>query len=190
MAEDSAGDCARVGRQRCPAVIRPAQREDSTAILHLWQELMDMHASMDPRFRLGGDAAAAYTEQLKAMMKNSRCAVLVAVIGGRVVGYATAELVERPRTYPAGKYGFISELFVLGRYRRLGIGRSLARRALLWLLSLGATQVELLAAVNNDVSLAFWESIGFRPFLQLMRYDYHDPVAGSERTNESGDGQE
>jgi len=89
----------------------------------------------------------------------------------QVVGYVLAYEAARPPVYPAGRYGFISDLFVLEPYRGQGIGRALVRRALLWLRTIGVTSVELLASEHNEHAQRFWEAVGFRRFLRMYRLD-------------------
>jgi GNAT superfamily N-acetyltransferase len=93
-----------------------------------------------------------------------------------VVGYVIAEMQARLPIYPAGRYGFISDICVTERYRRRGIGRALAERAVRWCSGEGATSVELFAAERNPVSGAFWSAMGFGPYLRMLRMDVDDAL--------------
>lgn len=158
-------------RRRCPALVRPARRSDTDEITGLWQAMMSLHRALDPRFKFDADAASAFRQHVRSAMRNREMCVYVAELGGRIVGYVLAHTTPRPPIYPVGRYGFISDLYVMEPYRRQGIGQTLLQYAVKWLASLGVTAVELLAAERNEQGRAFWEAMGFRPFLVMYRLD-------------------
>lgn len=151
--------------------IRNARRGDADVLIQLWQEMMDQHARWDARFRFEEGASREFQRRITGMIRSSRACVVVAEVRGRVIGFATGELTSRPETYPAGRYGFISELFVQEEYRHRGIGTALVQQILEWMRGRGVTVVELLAAERNAGGRAFWERLGFDAFLRLMRAD-------------------
>lgn len=155
--------------------IREAARGDLPAIVALWREMMDTHASLDARFRFVADAEAEFAKHARRMMRSACSRIFVCDLGGAVVGYVLAETQVRPPIYPAGRYGFISDLCVAARVRRRGIGRELAERAISWLRSEGVNAVELFAAERNEVAVAFWSALGFEPYLRMMRMDCPEP---------------
>lgn len=155
-------------------VIRETRRGDLSAIVSLWREMMDVHAGLDERFRFVADAEAEFARHARRMQKSACSRIFVADLGGAVIGYVLAETQIRPPIYPAGRYGFISDLCVAERYRRRGAGRALVERALAWLRSEEVNAVELLAAERNPDAIAFWESLGFKPYLRLLRLDWPD----------------
>lgn len=152
-----------------PYSIRQARREDIPSVVALWREMMAAHQALDERFRLVVDADVEFARHARRMMHGSVSRIFVAVAGSQVVGYVLSEMQQRPPVYPVGRYGFISDLCVAERYRRRGIGAALAERAVGWLKSEGATAVELLAADRNQVARCFWEAMGFKPYLVMLR---------------------
>jgi len=168
-------DMPRDAPRPCPAVIRPARRSDVDGIALLWQEMMALHFDLDSRFRFVADAPTAYARHIRRSMSSRRAHVAVAEASGRIVGYVLAELHERPPIYPVGIYSFISDLCVEPSQRQRGIGRALFRAAWRWALSCGVTAVELYAAERNPTAFAFWQAMGFSPYLRLMRREAEDP---------------
>jgi GNAT superfamily N-acetyltransferase len=155
----------------CPFIIRDARREDTDTIVALWREMMDEHADLDSRFRFSPDAEVEFARHVRRSMRSSGAHLFVGVYGGSVIGYVFGEMQSRPPIYPTGRYGFISDLCVTKRFRRNGLGRALTERMLRWFSAEGATAVELFAADRNEVARAFWASMGFEPFLQMLRIE-------------------
>lgn len=153
----------------CPYSIREARREDLTSVVALWREMMAVHVALDDRFRFVADADVEFARHARRMMRGPVSRILVAVVGGQVVGYVLVELQQRPPIYPVGRYGFISDICVSGRHRRRGIGAALVQRAIGWLRSEGVNTVELLAADRNETARSFWAAMGFEPYLVMLR---------------------
>jgi ribosomal protein S18 acetylase RimI-like enzyme len=151
--------------------IREAKRQDCAAVSALWLEMMDLHGAIDGRFRFEPGALREFERHFQATIRCRESRLLVAESDGRIVGYILGELHSRKPIYPAGRYGFISDLSVTADYRRQGIGRALALAVLDWFRLHRVTAVELFAAEANPVSLAFWRSLGFHDFLRMMRHE-------------------
>ena len=154
-----------------PYTIREARRSDAGAVAALWQEMMELHSACDPRFRFGPNALHDVQAHFQETLRSREAAVYVAVAAGDVVGYVLGEMHVRRPLYPAGTYGFISDVAVRQAWRRRGIGRALANRMLHWLKEKGATDIELFAAEANPTAQAFWAALGFRPFLRMLRLE-------------------
>ena len=162
----------------CPYSVRQARRNDIPSIVALWQQMMAVHQALDGRFRLVADADVEFARHARRMMQAAGSRIFVAEMGAHVIGYVLAEMQQRPPIYPAGRYGFISDLCVAEPFRRRGIGRALAQRAIGWLQSEGATAVELLASDRNQTAREFWAAMGFEPYLVMLRResDAHSPA--------------
>jgi len=163
-----------------PFAIREYRRGDLDPVVALWREMMEEHAARDPRFRFVPDADAEFARHARQVARSAEARVFVADVGGSVVGYVLAELQNRLPIYPVGRFGFISDLSVTTRFRRKGIGRGLADRAIMWCRAQGATSVELYAAECNPEASEFWNAVGFAPYLRMLRMEL--AVAPTERT--------
>lgn len=150
-------------------MVRAAQRRDTTALVHLWWQMMHAHQKYDPRFTFHPEASRDVERRLLDAMRHRDCLVLVAEVGSCVVGYIEAELHERRPVYPTGTYGFIAEISVEPAQQRLGIGTCLVQLAMEWFQSRGVSSVELFAAEANPNSQAFWAALGFGSYLRLLR---------------------
>lgn len=154
-----------------PFTIREARRQDVGAIVALWKEMMAFHEAYDARFRFAADAPKDFQNHLTATLRSRAACVLVAQATDRVIGYIMGEIQTRKPIYPAGKYAFISDICVTEEYRRSGVGRALVQSLMEWFQQQGVTAVELFVAEANPVSLAFWQAMGFKDYLRMLRLD-------------------
>ena len=151
--------------------IRMATVRDVRVLAGLWREMMEFHRSLDPAFQFGPEAQTTIERHLRETIRSTGGCVFIAESGHRIVGYVLGEVQERKPIYPAGRYGFISDLAVTEARRRQGIGRALVEALLSWFKRHGVTAIELFILETNPVSTAFWESMGFRHYLRLLRRD-------------------
>lgn len=152
-------------------LVRPARQRDVDDIVSMWRCMMAFHHELDTRFQFEPDAPTQFRKLVRGALRDRSACLYVAELEGSLVGYVMAHLAPRPPVYPVGRYGFISDLYVLERWRRMGIGGALLRHAVAWLSARAVTAVELLAAERNLDAHAFWEAMGFRQFLVLYRMD-------------------
>ena len=149
--------------------IRRAVPRDVRVLAGLWREMMDFHQRIDPAFEFGAGAQAGIERHLAETIRSNGGRIFVADIGDRIVGYVLGEIQERKPIYPSGRYGFISDLAVTEEWRRRGVGRALVTSLLSWFGEHGVTAIELFVLETNPVSTVFWESMGFRHYLRLLR---------------------
>jgi len=154
-----------------PFIIREARRQDVGAIVMLWKEMMAFHAACDVRFRFTPDAPKDFQNHLMSTLRSRAAYVLVAQAHEQVIGYIMGEVQERKPIYPAGKYAFISDICVTAAHRRSGVGRALVQNLLERFQQRGVTAVELFVAEANPVSVAFWQAMGFKNYLRMLRLD-------------------
>lgn len=154
--------------------IREAGRTDGRAVAALWREMMTFHAALDPRFQFTTNADREFEDHFRNTLRSRDARILVAEANDEVVGYILAELHARRPLYPAGQYGFISDLSVRADWRRQGVGRALVAGLVKWFRSRGVSTIELFAADRSPDSQAFWQSMGFTDFLHLMRMEIEE----------------
>ena len=154
-------------------IIRDARGSDRDAIAAMWRELIAYHRAQDPRFLVAPDGERRYGRHTQEMMRSRDARVLVAQPGERepICGYMVVELQTRPPMAMPGVYGFVSDLYVLNSARRQGVGRLLFAEAQRWFAVRKAVAIELYIAEANPAAAAFWQAMGFDPFLKLMHRD-------------------
>jgi ribosomal protein S18 acetylase RimI-like enzyme len=147
-----------------PVTIRPATRKDVSALGRLGALLVRTHHEFDPRRFL---PATAQTEQgygsfLGTQLGEENIVVLVAELGGEVVGYAYAGVEGIDYMSLRGPAGVLYDIVVDPANRRLGIGRTLLDAVLKELDRRGVPRVVLSTATQNDAAQRLFTAAGFR----------------------------
>jgi ribosomal protein S18 acetylase RimI-like enzyme len=143
--------------------IRKATEDDFTALGRMAAELVRLHHALDDkRFLIVDDIEQGYGRWLVRESKNEKAVVLVAEIGGEVVGYAWATLEDRDWMLLREACGALQDIYVDASARRRGVARKLLEEMSARLGELGAPRVVLMTAAKNDAAQRFFESMGFR----------------------------
>ena len=153
--------------------VRNAHSSDKDAIAGLWVELIRMHRAQDSRFTLAPNAEKIYARHAQEMIRSRDGYVFVALENatGQIVGFIMGDLQNRPAYSLPGRYGFISDVYVLEPHRHSGIGRALFAAIKAAFVERKADAIQLYAAEANANGLAFWESLGMEPFLRLYHLE-------------------
>lgn len=151
--------------------VREALRRDVPALMLLWNEMMEFHSGLDLRFKISGNYHRELERHFVDSLRSGSSRIFVMELEGKIVGYILGELHQRKPIYPAGNYGFVSDLCVSSEYRRRGFGNKLVAELMAWFESRKVTSVELFLLEANPTSSAFWSSLGFGNYLRLVRKD-------------------
>jgi ribosomal protein S18 acetylase RimI-like enzyme len=154
--------------------IRAAAPDDAAALGRLGALLVALHHAFDPdRFIAPGPGTArGYGGFLSSQLARKDAVVLVAELGGDVIGYVYAGLEGADWMALRGPAGVIHDLVVDPEHRREGVGRLLLEAALEALAVLGAPRVVLSTATQNEAAQQLFASLGFRPTMIEMTRDW------------------
>ncbi len=151
--------------------IRSATPADVSRIVELWEEFMAFHAEREPYLTPAPGGAECFDKHIAEKLADETWAIFVAELGGNaaasIVGYCVLNEAENPPTLLTRKYGKIGDCAVAAAHRRKGVGAALARAAIDWFSSRGLDCARLHAVCANEVSNAFWQAQGFRPYMTL-----------------------
>ena len=150
--------------------------------------LMRQHHASDPRrFIVTDRPEAGYGGFLISRLTDTNSLVLVAELANEVVGYVFADIEPTSWMDLRGPCGFIHDVYVQERARRLGMGRELVRAAIDWVRSKGQSQVVLWSKSGNDGAQRLFAALGFRDTMVEMTLDA-EPAAPSGGARRSGRG--
>jgi len=76
-----------------------------------------------------------------------------------------------PHRYKPIQIGFIEEFYIAPELRRRGLGKDLAKQAISFMRTLGATRFELAVLDYNEAAKRFWATIGFRKSSENYRLE-------------------
>jgi ribosomal protein S18 acetylase RimI-like enzyme len=110
----------------------------------------------------GDDPEAGYASFLRWQMDADDTVIFVAEQEGAVVGYVYAGLEPRSWKELRDAAGFIHDVIVDAKGRRIGIATALVEAAAAWLKERGAPRVMLWTAEPNEAAQRLFERLGFR----------------------------
>ena len=152
--------------------VRPATDSDADAISALWAEVQTVHAESLPDFFKPVSPNTFPPAEVRELLKQRQNVVLVACEGPTVVGYASAEVLERPGTphrHPMTTL-LVHAMGVSANWRRRGAGRALVEALRDAAKAKGIHSLLLDVWSFNSEARAFYQSVGFvsqREYLSL-----------------------
>jgi GNAT superfamily N-acetyltransferase len=148
--------------------IRRATADDAAAIAEYAMLLVEQHVGYDPvRFSRIADRegmARYYCDRTSA----SNAAVLVAVDGGKVIGFAYLEYEPILYAELAVKVAWLHDIFVESSARGRGAGKLLIEAVSVEAKRLGAGKVLLSVAARNASGREFFEHSGYTTTMHEM----------------------
>jgi ribosomal protein S18 acetylase RimI-like enzyme len=158
--------------------VRPATPHDLDAIADMWVQMIDHHEQIDARiWKRADDGRQTFRGYVADSLSRDDRRVLVAEADGRAVGFLMGLITGNHPPLVKRTWGAIGDAFVLPALRRRGIGRRLVEAAIEWFTEKHVDGVKLSAAIANDAGSAFWQAMGFEPYMtQFLRPG--DPHSG------------
>ena len=152
-------------------MIRLAREEDAEQIGSLWLEMVDHHHAFDPHlFRASPSGARMYAQQIEQRLDDPGTRVLVVELERAIVAYGLGMIADiTTDVFEPLRSGLLADIFVSPRYRRLGWGRKLVERMMLWFRSEDVQHFEWHVSAGNSGAISFWRSIGGKTTMLRMR---------------------
>lgn len=141
--------------------IRPAQRGDLEPLAAMWEELMDLTAVFNPRYRLRAGSVDLQRAVFVDYLRRQGAYVLVGEVDGQVVSFSNGYVTLPAKTFAQAVIGVLENLFVGDQWRRMGIGKQMADAAIERLVDQGAQEIYVNVIPGNGASVKFWRAMGF-----------------------------
>jgi ribosomal protein S18 acetylase RimI-like enzyme len=151
--------------------VRQAGQRDMKSVLSLWQEMMDYHAPLDRRLRVVPEERAYVARAIGYWLGDGSSRLLVAEVGGAVIGFALGGLVEVGLGIKSDAYGHIAHICVAADWRRRGIGRQLLATLVHWFRRKEVSSIHIYVSHFSPVSQRFWRSMGFESYIERLWCD-------------------
>ena len=154
-------------------MIRLANIKDCEPIGVLWLQMVQFHQTFDPTlFRPNPAGASMYGQRIEQRLADPLTRVLVLEIDRQVVGYALGMIADiTTDVFEPLRSGLLADIFVAADYRRLGWGRKLIERMMIWFRSQDVTHFEWHVSASNTAAIQFWRSFGAKTTMLRMRAD-------------------
>jgi ribosomal protein S18 acetylase RimI-like enzyme len=133
-------------------------------------ELQEFERALEPSLPRGEDMADAYLTFLLDRCSKTAGRVVVAETDHRVVGFIAllARVVPEEPDEGQTPYAYISDLVVLPRYRRRGVGRALLERAEALARSSGARVLRVGVLAKNESAARLYRVAGFSDYQRQL----------------------
>ena len=119
-------------------------------------------------WRITAEGKALLREKVENGLVDNKRHVLVAEMNGEIIGFIQGE-VERRTDYLPRTVGSISTAYVVGKFRRTGVGRMLVKRLCKFFSSEGVEDVTLRFTIGNKEAERFWQKLGFQPVITTAK---------------------
>ena len=152
-------------------IIREARAEDLPTLLDFEQALIAYERPFAPNLRK--DKISYY--DLSAYIKAENIRVVVAEIGGELVGSGYA-LIKENKAYKAPQYYvYLGFMYVMPEYRGQGINGKIMNDLIDWGKAHGYTEVQLEVYAENESAIKAYAKAGLVPEILTMRLDNIPP---------------
>jgi len=146
--------------------------------------LLQQHCEESNRliWRITAEGKALLREKLEKELADNKRQTLVAVMNGEIIGFIQGGAENRidylPRTI-----GSISTVYVIGKFRRKGVGRMLVKRLCEFFSSEGVEDVTLRYIIGNKEAERFWKELGFRSVITAAKTVLDELKSGTPVSN-------
>ena len=145
--------------------IRKAAYSDVERIVEL-RLLSQEHAEKSNQliWRITEEGKKLIKQKVETDLTDSNVAVLLAEVGGEVIGYVRGEVTSRIDHMPT-TVGQISLMYVVKQFRRKGVGRRLMKELCKFFNSNKAEDLTVRYIIGNKEAEGFWRKLGFESII-------------------------
>lgn len=139
---------------------------DAGAVQSCIVELQEFERSLEPSLPRGEEMAEAYLRVLIERNVKHAGRILVADVGGVVVGFAAVlgRIEPEAPDEEQSPYSYVSDLVVLPDHRGQGLGRKLLEQAEILARSAGMTSLQIGVLSRNESAARLYRDFGFDDF--------------------------
>lgn len=149
--------------------IRKAKLKDIKQVTSYGVSLLKQHYDLDSYFAPAKNVHQVYEKFFKSCIRAKNRILLVAEENKKIVGYAVGELGSRPPVFKIRKFGFISDIFVEEKFRKLGIAKHFLQGLKKWFKSKNLKYIELTVHVKNEIAKKAWAKYGLEDYIIKKR---------------------
>ena len=155
-------------------IIRQADPQDLDILLAFEQAMIEAERPFDETIRTGSDVR--YYD-LEALISSPDAEVVVAELGGEIVGagYARIKTSEPYLKHP--EYSYLGFMYVVPEHRGKGINSKVVETLENWSRSRGVTEMQLEVYVENSAAINAYEKSGYAGIILTMRKNIDDDAA-------------
>ena len=153
-------------------IIRRAQEKDSDKVIHLLEQVLELHAAIRPDIFIPGTTKYTAPELAEIFADDTRPVYVATDETDQVLGYVFC-MIKEPvpsNNIVPSKSVYIDDLCVDDTARGKGIGKALFLHAVEEARRLGCRDITLNVWEGNDSAKAFYEQMGMKLQRSTMEY--------------------
>ena len=142
--------------------------KDLDRIKDLWNKLRLQHQLKSKHFSRDYENIVFEVRKQQLLKKSEKWVFKVDLVfdHDHIVGYCVSSV--------SNDKGEIDSIYIEEKYRSVGIGDKLMKRALSWMDIMGVKNKEILISVGNDDTIEFYNRYGFYPKHILLKQPEND----------------
>lgn len=149
-------------------LVRNAISSDLEKLVELRLSLQQHAEKSNPLiWRITKEGKALLRQNLEKALRDSNSCVVVAEMGGEVVGFAHGQVLHRTDYLPES-IGVISTIYVIKSFRRRGVGSRMVEKLCQFFIEEKVEQVTLRYIVGNVEAEGFWSKLGLEPVITTV----------------------
>jgi ribosomal protein S18 acetylase RimI-like enzyme len=156
-------------------VCRLGTEEDFPVIAGMYEKLDAYFRTLNLRLPEPEDVQQTWLDSFRRTL-GTFSIVHIAELDGEVVGFMLSRIKRVPPYWGGVLVGTLSDMWILEKARRMGVGDRLSRLALAWLREHGVHSVEIQVLEDNAASWKLYENMGFKPELRQARLLWNEYV--------------
>lgn len=172
--------------EREPLAYRTAQEKDYPILLEMYTKLNSYFYKMGYRLPHPENVGQVWLDSFTRTLGRFSN-VFIAEINQEVVGFMLCRLKRVPQYMGGVMVGELSDMWIVERARRLGIGDKLSRLAIEWMREQGAHSIEIQVLRDNQASWKLYERMGFELEYRVGRLLWDDYIPEGEKPTDKED---
>ena len=158
-------------------IIRQAKLKDVEEIIKLWKEFMREHdkvillksPKLKPYLGRKNNSPDIMRKFIRKNILSKNSKVYFAEVYGKPVGYCLIIIKNNITIFKLEKIGYISDLFVKQKYRKIGISSKFKDIAIKWLKDRKIKHISLVVKKDNKFAYSIYKKWGFLDYHIEMR---------------------
>ncbi len=149
--------------------------EEDFPIMKSFYEKLDAHfRTLDLALPQAEDVGQAWLDSFSRTLGKFSQAWVAVMDEQEVVGFILARVKRVPPYWGGVLVGVLSDMWIVEKARRYGVGRKLSEIALEWEREQGVHSIEIQVLAQNDPSWTLFETMGFKLELRQARLLWED----------------
>lgn len=149
--------------------IRKAKLSDAESLARLYFQFWEPHKKVDPLLEFEKRLTLkSQTESAKKDIRKRNNHILVADLGGEVIGFIEFFIKKNDDCFKIKRYGYLNSAAINKDYRRKGVAKALTDAALRSLKEQGIKYIRTNVYDSNKVAMNTWIKLGFRPQSSIL----------------------